>query len=69
MIDESYNEMIAKMLANARKDLDDDLRKREAKDFADKIHVIYEALCESGFSSEEAMQIVCTVLRSSINAG
>ena len=69
MIDESYNEMLAKMLANARKDLDADFRKQEAKDFADKVHVIYEALCESGFTAEEAMQIVCTVLRSSINAG
>lgn len=68
MIDESYNEMIAKMLANARKDLDADFRKCEAKDFADRVHVIYEALCESGFSSEEAMTILCTVLRSSINA-
>ena len=69
MTDESYNEMIAKMLANARKDLDADFRKHEAKDFADKVHVIYEALCESGFSPEEAMQILCTILRSSINAG
>lgn len=68
MIDESYNEMLAKMLANARKDLDADFRKREAKDFADRVHVIYDALCESGFSPEEAMQIICTVLRSSINA-
>lgn len=69
MNDESYNEMIAKMLANARKDLDADFRKQEAKDFADRVHVIYEALCESGFSPEEAMQIVCTILRSSTNAG
>ncbi len=68
MIDESYNEMIAKMLANARKDLDADFRKLEAKDFADRVHVIYEALCESGFSPEEAMQIICTIIGRSINA-
>ncbi len=68
MIDESYNEMLAKMLANARKDLYADFRKREAKDFADRVHVIYEALCESGFSPEETMQIICTIIGSSINA-
>lgn len=69
MFDESYNEMIVKMLANARKGLDADFRKREAKDFADAVHVIYDALCESGFTAEEAMQIICTIIGGSINAG
>lgn len=68
MFDETKIEKMAKALAEARKEADAEAFKSQATEFGSQLYHIYDGLCESGFTPEQAMQIVLTVLRGNLNA-
>lgn len=68
MFDETKIEKMAKALAEARKEADAEVFKSQATEFGSQLYVIYDGLCESGFTPGQAMQIVLTVLRGNLNA-
>lgn len=68
MFDETKIEKMAKALADARKEAENEVFRHDVIQFSSQIHTMYEGLCESGFNSEQAMQIVCEAIRGMLNA-